>query len=99
MSVLEAWSYAKPSIITTACNLPEGLANDATIECLPEMASLMLAMKRLFSMDQSECADMGQNALRLVEQKFTWPNIANQMCSVYKWVLGLGDMPTTVRLD
>jgi hypothetical protein len=35
----------------------------------------------------------------LVAQRFTWPHTAQQMLSVYRWVLGRDERPDCVYLD
>lgn len=42
---------------------------------------------------------MGERGRALVAQRFTWPHIAQQMLSVYRWVLGQGDKPDCVITD
>jgi poly(glycerol-phosphate) alpha-glucosyltransferase len=32
MTVLEAWAYAKPVLMTSECNLPEGFAAGAALQ-------------------------------------------------------------------
>jgi glycosyltransferase involved in cell wall biosynthesis len=99
MSVLEAWSYRKPTIITTACNLPEGLAYSATIECTPNEEGLVTALTQLFALNEHERMTLADNAQRLVETKFTWPIVAKKTMDVYHWLLGQAEMPDTVLLD
>ena len=36
MTVLEAWSYSLPAIITPECNIPEGFENNAAISIAPD---------------------------------------------------------------
>lgn len=97
MTVLEAWSYAKPTIITPACNLPEGLMNGATIECEADEDSLQAGLQTLFSFSADQRQQMGANARVLVEQQFTWSIVAEKMHRVYEWLLGNTGPPETVR--
>lgn len=41
---------------------------------------------------------MGERGRALVEERFTWPRVAEQMKRVYEWVLGAGPMPECVTL-
>jgi len=59
--------------------------------------SISAALRRLFSMSDSEREAMGMNGRRLVEQSFQWGRIGRQMADVYDWVLG-GSRPTTVEI-
>lgn len=99
MSVLEAWSYGLPVVMTAQCNLPEGFAANAAVEVRPEADSIADGLDRLLSMPDAERRQMGSNGRDLVVSKFAWPRIAAQMIEVYKWVLGEGSQPDCVRLD
>lgn len=61
----------------------------------PLAAALEEAMRLT---DAQRCA-MGERGRRLVQEKFSWPEIARQMKEVYEWVLGGGRKPQCVRLD
>jgi len=39
---------------------------------------------------------MGQRGRELVAMKYSWPEIAGKMTSVYKWLLGHGEMPACI---
>ena len=54
-------------------------------------------MRALFEMSDEERIVMGQRGRALVEQHFTWPQVAAQMKEVYEWVLGGGAVPGCVR--
>jgi len=97
MSVLEAWSYSKASLITSACNLPEGKKYGAAIECEPDKDSLLHSLDELLSITDDARAEMGENARKLVEEKFSWPVVSKQMLEVYSWLLGRGSAPETVH--
>ncbi len=99
MSVLEAWSYNLPVIMTKECNIPEGFLNKAAIEIQPNPNSIAKILKEFFALPEDERKRIGQNGFQLVKQKFTWPKIAEQMINVYKWCLGLSDTPHCIKLD
>ncbi len=99
MAVLEAWAYGLPVLMTPGCNLPEGFAADAALDMAPEVDSIAAALGRLFAMSDAERRAMGERGRRLVEERFTWPKVAEQMCGVYRWVLGQGSIPECVVTD
>ncbi len=99
VAVLEAWSYGLPVIMTRHCNMPEGFDAGAAIEVRPEVESIADGLDRLFSLPKSGCLRMGENGRRLVESGFSWPRAASEMVGTYKWVLGLGERPSCVRVD
>ncbi len=96
MSVLEAWSWRLPVLMTPECNLPEGAEAGAAIPMAPEADSIAGALRRLFSLTDAERDAMGQNGRCLVEERFRWPAIAQTMTDVYDWLLGLGPKPACV---
>lgn len=99
MSVLEAWAYKLPVLMTDFCNLPEGFLAKAAIRVEPTANSICQGLIELFSMDESELEQMGKNGLDLVKQKFTWKQVANQTCLLYKWLLGASPKPEFVVID
>jgi glycosyltransferase involved in cell wall biosynthesis len=96
IGVLEAWSYGLPVLMTPHCNLPEGFAADAAIECQPETRSISDALEILFQMPAAVRAETGRRGLRLVEVRFTWDRIAAEMSKVYAWLIGGGSPPACV---
>ena len=98
MTVLEAWSYAKPVLMTPECNLPEGFAAGAALRIGTNANEIADGLKQLFEMNDSDRKAMGERGRALVAEKFSWPQIGEQMRAVYEWVLGGGAPPEAVRL-
>ena len=88
MSVLEAWAYGLPVLMTPECNLPEGFAFGAALEIRSGEGSFQNGMRTLIEMTDQERAGMGLRGRRLVEEKFTWSKVAAQMRRLYEEVLG-----------
>jgi len=113
MAVLEAMAYRLPVVMTDACNLPEGFAADAAIRIGTEVGGrggegasgragenavgIVEGMRMLMEMTDAEREAMGARGRALVEQQFTWPQVAAQMKEVYEWILGGGAKPGCVR--
>jgi len=97
MSVLEAWSYRLPVLMTDHCNLPEGFAADAAIHIGTDPESIAEGLRQLFRSPPSDLRSLGENGRALVERQFTWPQVAAQMKEVYEWVLGGGEVPGCVE--
>lgn len=96
MAVLEAWSYAKPVLMTPQCNLPEGFAAGAALRIEPNVESIAGGIIDLLHAPSSSLHVMGQNGRALVASRFTWPQIARDMRSVYDWALGCAPKPGCV---
>jgi glycosyltransferase involved in cell wall biosynthesis len=86
MSILEAWAYELPVVMTDYCNLPEGFDVEAAIHIGTEVESMSAGMIKMIDSSDAELKAMGANGLNLVREKFTWPTIAAQMDELYQWV-------------
>ena len=98
MTVLEAWAYAKPVLMTPECNLPEGYAADAALQIGTSQKEIAAGLKQLTEMTDNDRKAMGDRGRTLVATKFSWPRVGEQMRSVYEWVLGGRATPQSVRL-
>jgi glycosyltransferase involved in cell wall biosynthesis len=99
MTVLEAWAYAKPVLMTPECNLPEGFSADAALRVGPGPEEIADGLKTIIEMSDNDRRAMGARGRELVATKFSWPRISEEMRAVYDWLLGGGAPPTTMRLD
>lgn len=99
MTVLEAWSYGLPVLMTPQCNLPEGFQSQAALRISQEPEHIVQGISTLFAMTDQQRMAMGKRGQALVAQRFNWPHIAQQMLSVYRWVLRQGDKPDCVTTD
>lgn len=99
MSVLEAWAYRLPVLMTDHCNLPEGFAAGAARRIGTDAESIASGMRDLFGASDADLREMGGTGRALVESRYTWPQVAAQMAEVYRWVLGDGLRPAFVELE
>lgn len=96
MVVLEAWANSKPVIMTPECNLPEGFLAGAALKAETAEVSFAAALSELQRMTDAERIAMGARARLLVEQRFTWTRVGEQMDQTYWWILGGGARPDCV---
>lgn len=96
MTVLEAWSWHKPALITPHCHLPEGIKAKAAILIEDNVDSVQEGLLKLFNMSNSEIMEMGNNAYDLVKKEFTWEVSAMKMILTYKWLLGEIEKPNFI---
>lgn len=99
IAVLEAWSYALPVLMTPECNLQEGFASGAAISLGRDVESIEAQLLALQSLSDQLRRDMGLRGRRLVEAHFNWPEIAESMSRVYRWLTAGGERPPQVRVD
>jgi glycosyltransferase involved in cell wall biosynthesis len=98
MTVLEAWAYGKPVVMTPGCNLPEGFSAEAAVRIGLTLEQIGIGLKQLTEMSDDDRRAMGVRGHNLVATEFSWPRIGEQMRAVYEWVLGGGSPPETVKL-
>jgi len=96
MVVLEAWANSKPVVMTPECNLPEGFLAGAAIKVEATEASIGTGLDELRHMTAADRAAMGSRAHDLVVERFTWSQVANQLQTVHKWILGGGPKPDCI---
>jgi len=99
MSVLEAWSYKLPVVMTDFCNLPEGFEAGAAIQIQPNGDSVSQGLEQLEGMSDDGLQDMGHKGRKLVEEKFVWPKIAENMYKVYQWCLTGENPPSCMEFS
>jgi glycosyltransferase involved in cell wall biosynthesis len=59
---------------------------------------LATALREGVSLSDQERFEMGQRGRRLVEEKYSWPQIGRDMLTVYEWILGKGPQPPCLCL-
>jgi poly(glycerol-phosphate) alpha-glucosyltransferase len=87
MSVLEAWAYGLPVVMTDHCNLAEGFKANAALRIEPTVDSIQQGLTRLVGMPAEERDAMGSSGRDLVQSDFSWSKIASDMHRVYEWCL------------
>lgn len=93
MSVLEAWAYRLPVLMTDYCNLPEGFAAGAAVRTGTGVEEIGVGLGEFFGATGGWLEGVGAKGRALVEGSFTWVTCAAQMAEVYRWVLGAGPKP------
>jgi poly(glycerol-phosphate) alpha-glucosyltransferase len=89
MAVLEAWSFGLPVLMTDECHLTSGFDAGAARRIEPRVASIVDGLEDFaVRAKRSELAPMGARGRALVERRFSWPLIGDQMAGVYEWLLG-----------
>lgn len=96
MAALEAMSHRLPCLLSHACNLPEAFTAGAALPADP--GDLTVALERLFALSDAERAAMGTAGLALVQECFSWPQVARQTLELYRWILDGGARPGFVEL-
>jgi poly(glycerol-phosphate) alpha-glucosyltransferase len=96
MTVLEAWAYGLPVLMTDHCHLPEGFSRQAAIRVEPLPFSIAEGMRTFLTLSEPERQAMGRRGRELVSASYSWDHVARQFLSVYRWLLG-GTKPAFVQ--
>ena len=97
MSLLEAWAYRLPVLMTGECNLPEGFSRGAAVKITTDPAEMAEAL--VAALLDHDLTTMGAAGRALVEERFRWGRIAEQHLEVYNWMLRGGEAPTCVQFS
>jgi len=97
MSILEGLSYGIPVIITKECNFDEIEHNGAGLITKPGIKELKKSMKELIINDTHRLT-MRKNAKELINKKYSWDKIIDQMWMAYQRVANInGDKYENIR--
>lgn len=99
MSVLEAWSFHLPVIMTDKCNLPEGFNTDSAVRVDTTPESISEGLLSVFKMPPSRLIQMGDNGYKLVSEYFSWERVSSSTLRLYEWLLHGGETPDFVMID
>jgi poly(glycerol-phosphate) alpha-glucosyltransferase len=99
MAVLEGAASGLPVLLTPPCNFPELVRAGGAVEISPDTAGCVAGLRQLLGLADAERRAMGQRGKELVAASYTWPRLAQQMLSVYDWLLAGGTPPACVRMN
>lgn len=98
MTILEAWANCLPVLMTESCNLLDGLRADAALITAATEGGIASALEKFVNLSPERLEEMGQNGRVLVERKYQWRTITEELVKVYSWILGKGPIPECVHL-
>ncbi|MGQ7848834.1 glycosyltransferase [Granulosicoccus sp. 3-233] len=83
MSVLEAWSYELPVIMTRECNLEVGYERHAAFEIFMDDEKLVDTLLKVLVDEENLLRTYGKNGRLIVEECFTWRKVATSHINNY----------------
>ena len=94
--VTEALGYQVPVLTTTGCPWQELESERCGWWVEPTPSGIESGLVRAFAATDAERQDMGVRGRELVEQRYLWPAIAENMSLFYEWILNGGEQPDFV---
>jgi glycosyltransferase involved in cell wall biosynthesis len=94
--VTEALGYKVPVLTTTGCPWQELQAERCGWWVDPTPTGVAQGLKVALETSDAERQEMGERGRKLVEQRYLWPTIAQNMDEFYQWLLGQADKPDFV---
>lgn len=83
MAILEAWAAGVPTLMTPECNLPEGFAAGAALECGYSAEEIGAALAGVLAMDDAEWLQRSRAALNLATGAFSPRQIGQEWAELY----------------
>lgn len=99
MSVLEAWSWGTPVLMTRNCNLPEGFTSGAAMEITTDPDDLARSMLDFIGMSSFDRRAMALAGRELVSNKFNARSVAKDVARLYLWLGGYEEVPADLMFD
>lgn len=97
MSILEAWSYKLPVLMTPQCNLEIGFDVGGAISIDNSILGIKNGLLRLFTTEEDDIVNMGIQGYELVKSEYTWDKVGCKMEELYLWVIGESEKPNFVN--
>lgn len=83
MTLLEAWAVGTPTLQSRECQLPEGFAAGAALDCGIDRATIKTALVRAINMSDTDWVAMAQAAQALASGPFSAERVAHQWGEAY----------------
>lgn len=99
MAVAEALAHGCPAVVSRGAPWA-GLESERCGWWVDhDVTSLAAALRQAMSLQQGKLAEMGARGRLWMERDYGWNSVAQRMEEAYRWTLGTGPAPQTVRLD
>ncbi len=78
MAILEAWGAATPTLMSAACNLPEGFSAGAALNTGIDANSIAAALRQALALPEADWQKMSAAAQSLARNRFSAETVAAQ---------------------
>jgi glycosyltransferase involved in cell wall biosynthesis len=87
MTILEAWAEGVPALMSSYCNLPEGFAAGAALDCGTTVDTIHAALARALAMKPEDRRTMSESARELATRKFLMAVVTETWVQTYRELL------------
>lgn len=94
--IAEALQYGVPVLTTTGAPWSDLQADSCGWWVEPTVEAITTALEDAISRSDSEREEMGRRGMALIDRKYRWPGIGEEMVAFYQWMLGNGAKPACV---
>ncbi len=94
MAVLEGWAAGSPALMTAQCNLPEGFAAGAALECGYDARAIAQALEQAFALDEPGWLAMAGAAQTLASGTFGAATVSARWVAAYGEAVAMQRRPT-----
>ena len=84
MAIIEAWVHGLPTLMTKACNLPQGFASGAALEMGTDAGSIAMTLRQALALPSPIWDRMSRAACELAETQFSPRIIAGRWTEIYE---------------
>ncbi|MEB3280971.1 MAG: glycosyltransferase [Lyngbya sp.] len=99
IAIAESLAYGVPAITTKGAPWKDLIEYHCGWWIDDHQKALKEALLEAMKLSDQERQDMGSRGRIMVENKYSWSVIAEEMSKVYHWILGDGDHPSCIHLD
>lgn len=93
ITVLEAFAFRLPVLMTDACNMPECFEARAALRIHHDALRLRDELRTFFAMSEGARERLGLAGRKMVETHYTWESVGAKMEQVYLWAAGRKPAP------
>lgn len=83
VAILEGWAAGVPAIMTAECNLPQGFATGAALDCGYDAAAIREALAAALALPDAEWLAMARAATALAAGPFSADTVADSWAATY----------------
>ena len=99
IAIAESLAYGVPAITTKGAPWKDLIEYHCGWWIDDNQKALKEALLEAMKLSDQERQEMGSRGRIMVEKKYSWNVIAEEMSKVYHWILGDGDHPSCIHLD